>query len=107
MIIDDLNLAWTRLTLRPVKTNAPLIVDPNAELTAALAFQGLQTVAGQGREVSDADCGLQAIEFQSGPSLDSGEGLHAFATGEIPGPLVAVTEYHNFFLRMRYALRQA
>lgn len=49
----------------PFETNPPLIVNPDAVLTLAVAKQGLKTIAGQCAQVSQR-CGcLEAIEFQA------------------------------------------
>jgi hypothetical protein len=43
MIVDDLNVPG--FAIAPHKTDPPLIVNPNAALTLAVAVQSLQTIA--------------------------------------------------------------
>lgn len=50
MIIHNLNLLGAGLF--PDKTNAPLVVDPNAVLSCAATLQSFQAVAGRGHKVS-------------------------------------------------------
>lgn len=84
----------------PFKTNAPLVVDANAELPASVALEGLETVAGQSGQVLQRSGGLKSIEFEAGGSLEAGEGLHRFTGSEIPSPLVAIAEDHGFSLAL-------
>jgi hypothetical protein len=46
------NLDIFRVTAIPPKAKTPLIVDPNAELTLAVAFQRFQPIAWKGLEIS-------------------------------------------------------
>ena len=45
MIIDNLDIGRTGSASRPFETDAPLHIDPNAELACAIALQGFKTVA--------------------------------------------------------------
>jgi hypothetical protein len=47
MIIDDFNVRTAGRTARPSEADSLLRVDPYAELTAAIAFQGLQMINSQ------------------------------------------------------------
>src|SRR6266478_2202329 len=44
VIVNNFNARWTGLILGPLKTNAPLVVDPNGILPLAVSLQGFQTV---------------------------------------------------------------
>ena len=43
VIIDDLDVRRARRSIRPLKTNTPLVVDPDAVLPLAIALQRLET----------------------------------------------------------------
>jgi hypothetical protein len=45
VVVDDLDVP--SLIIAPDKTDAPLVVDANAELTLAVAAQGFQPIAGR------------------------------------------------------------
>ena len=69
----------------PPKAEAPLVVDANAVLAAAAAFQGFQAIAG--REAHDVQSvgGIELEELSSGGALDirrkvtrSGAGKESF-----------------------------
>lgn len=68
MAIYDLDLVG--VFAFPAKAEAPLVVDANAVLAAAAAFQGLQAIAG--REAHDVESvgGIELEELSSGGALD-------------------------------------
>jgi len=43
VVVNDLNLLWPRGG--PPKTDPPLVVDSNAELTPPVTFQGLEPIS--------------------------------------------------------------
>jgi hypothetical protein len=51
VIVDDLNVDRASRTFRPLETDTPLVVDPNAVLALPISTQSLETVAGQGAQV--------------------------------------------------------
>jgi hypothetical protein len=58
-------------------------------------MQGLETIARQRGQVSQR-CGcLETVELQPRRALKTGERLDPFPSGEIPGPLVPVTNDHS------------
>jgi len=48
MVIHDFYVVG--VALAPCEADAPLVVDPNAVLTLAVAFQRLELVSGEGRK---------------------------------------------------------
>ena len=107
MIINNFYARGTRGAVPPVEANPPLIVDADAVLSFSVSLQHLETVTGQGGDIAKPGSRLQAIQLQTGGSLDAGECLHPFAKRKIPGPLIAVTENHSSILYLHYALRKA
>lgn len=107
MIIHNFHIAWAGRAIRPIKANAPLIVDPNAPLAFAVAFQFLQSVA---REIADVLQTYRRPEpvqhaLRSGPKRV--ELLDPFATREAFRPRIAIAQDHGPDIIDAYALRQA
>lgn len=48
MVVDYLNVAWSWLTVEPLKANTPLLVDANGVLPCSVASQRLKAIAWQG-----------------------------------------------------------
>ena len=44
VVVNNLNVRRARLILRPLKTDAPLVIDPYGILPLAVSLQGFQTV---------------------------------------------------------------
>jgi len=47
VIIHNFNIEWLCPVFRPFKTDAPLLIDPNAELSYPVASEGFKMVAWQ------------------------------------------------------------
>lgn len=47
VIIYDLDIAWAARAFRPLETNPPLIIDPDAILALPIAFQRFKPVSRQ------------------------------------------------------------
>ena len=69
MVIDDLRVVG--IALVPSKTDAPLIVDPNAVLACAVASQPLQAVARRDAEIGQPHRRIQHAELPQRHSLNS------------------------------------
>ena len=107
MVIDYLNIRRAGCVLRPIKTNPPLHVDADAELTAPVASQGFKAVAGQSPQVLDAGRGFQ--NFKAFPRLpvESLKLPDERAIGKSFGPFVAVAQNHYYRIAPFDDLRQA
>ena len=81
--------------VRPLKTDPPLIVDPDAVLALAIARQRLETVSWQCCQVLKEMGGFDTIELESGRPLNPGECLYPFAGGEVSRSLVAIADDHR------------
>ncbi len=68
MIVDDLNRR--HIAVFPPETDAPLIVDTNAVLALAFAFQGLQPISRWHAQIVENPGVVQHAELAPGDSLD-------------------------------------
>src|SRR3954469_10030283 len=95
VIIDNLDVRRARRPIWPFKTDAPLIVDPDAVLPLPIALQRFEPVAGQRRQIMKNVRRFKTIELEPGGPLGSRERFHPFAGGEVSRSLVAVADDHR------------
>src|SRR5258708_1026070 len=94
VIIDDLDVRRAGRSIRPFKTDAPLIVDPDSVLTLPIALQRFEPVTGQRRQIIQDVRGFKAIELEPSGPLDAGKRFHAFAGREVSRSLIAEANDH-------------
>jgi hypothetical protein len=63
VVIDDLDIVRTGFT--PSKTNSPLVVDPDAVLSRAIAFEQFQSVARRNFQIVKSPGDLKLSQFTS------------------------------------------
>jgi len=68
MVVGDFDLVG--VAVFPTKTDAPLLVYTDAELAAAVAFEGFESIGGRSSKVVDVDCFADHGEFEEGALLD-------------------------------------
>src|ERR1700730_13609971 len=95
VIIDNLDIRRARRPIRPLKTNAPLIVDADAVLPLPIALQRFEPVARQRRQIMKDVRSFEAIELEPSGPLDARNGFHALASREVSRLLVAVADDHS------------
>src|SRR5216684_493062 len=78
MIINDLYVYRAWCSVRPFKTNPPLVIDANAVLTLSLTCERLKPIARQHEKVLERGSDFQPVELQAGRAFDSGEGFDTF-----------------------------
>jgi hypothetical protein len=61
MVVDDLDTI--RGAIAPDKTDAPLVIDPDAMLAAAVSCQGFETITRRRAQVRQPDCGGEHVEL--------------------------------------------
>src|SRR5215467_13051727 len=83
VVIGDLN--FVSVTLAPRKANTPLIVDADAILTVAIAFQSLQPVSRQGGKSSQIRRCVQHVQLAKRLPFDGLEPPHWFSAKEALG----------------------
>jgi hypothetical protein len=71
-----------------------LIVDTDAVLALAIAYQRFKSVPGQRGKVPQRRGSLHAVKLQARGPLKSREGLDPFPSGEVSGPLVPEADDH-------------
>src|SRR6266446_4980468 len=94
VIIDNLDVRRARRSIRPLKTDSPLIVDADAVLPLPIALQSFEPIAGQRRQIMKDMRRFEAIELEPSGPLDAGECFHALASGEVSRSPVAVANDH-------------
>lgn len=71
MVVDNLNVRWTRRTRKPLEADAPLIVDADAVLTLPVALQYLKSIAGQGGKICEFHSCFQAVQPEASSTCHS------------------------------------
>ena len=66
------------IAIRPRKTDSELIVDTNAVLSGAFAFEQFQTIPRERRKILQGSCLIKLIELAPGGLLDRLETLAEF-----------------------------
>src|ERR1017187_6608940 len=83
MIIHDFNVV--RVFAVPAEANAPLVVDADAVLSRAIAFQGFQAVAGRQGQITQFAGAIKLRELPQGHALNLRR--QAVVTPPLPQPL--------------------
>ncbi len=78
----------------PLKANPPLIVNANAVLALAVAYQRFKTVPRQCGKVPKRRSRFHTVKLQARGSFKYGECLDPFPGGEFSGPLVPIADDH-------------
>lgn len=95
MIVYNFNFGRTGSALVPSEANTPLVVDPDAPLSLAVAFEFFQPMARKMRYVRQVCCGTESVERHFGFAPERLERLDPFAAGEAFGACVAVAQDHT------------
>src|SRR5260221_9961893 len=94
VVINDLNIHRPGRAGRPFKAYPPFVIDADAVLASAIAFQGFKTVAGQGRKVSERRSRFETIKLQAAGPFNAGKGFDPSAGSKFGGPLVPIADDH-------------
>jgi hypothetical protein len=62
MVVDNFNVRGTNCPTRPLETDAPLHVDPDAELTGAIALESFKPIAAERSYVFEAGSRIKDFE---------------------------------------------
>ena len=65
VVIDNLH-AFRVMVRRPAEADAPLVIDPDAILSAPVSLQSLKTVSRRDPEVIQPRCGIKKHQFAPG-----------------------------------------
>jgi hypothetical protein len=82
VVVYDLNFMSVLTT--PAKADAPLVIDPDAVLAAAPAFEGFQAVAERQAHDVESVGGIELEEFSPGRALDIGWQVTRGGAGKEP-----------------------
>ena len=74
MVIDNFNIV--RVTAVPAKTDTPLVVDTNAVLTLAIAFQSFETITWRRQKVLQRPRLVQIQQSTTRGTLDGAKPQH-------------------------------
>jgi hypothetical protein len=86
MIINDLDELGAAVT--PDEADTPPVIDPDAMLTATVAFQRLEAITGRRPEIRKPGCGIQNVELAQSDRPDRPELGNCFTLEQGLGPLV-------------------
>jgi hypothetical protein len=95
MVIDYFDVGGTGIPARPLETDPPLDVDPDAVLAGAVTLQRFQPIAPERPQlVQPRGC---AENFQSPIRLPgkAAELANELAVGKGPGPSIPITQDHE------------
>jgi hypothetical protein len=107
MIVDDLNVRGARRSFGPTKTDSPLIVDANRKLPDTIAFECLQPIARQRRQISNACCGIEPVKAHLGLPRKARELFDVPPRGKPRGSLVSTADNHGSrYNSINYDLRK-
>ncbi len=82
MIVYDFDIARTGRIAVPTKADAPLIVDPDAPLAAAISLERFEPVPGEVRDIGQTCRCAKPIQHPFRPLPKRLELLDPFASGE-------------------------
>jgi hypothetical protein len=86
MIINDLDELGAALT--PDEADAPPVIDPDAVLTATVAFECLEAITGRRPKIGKPGCGIQNVELAQSDRPDRLELGNCFTLEQGLGALV-------------------
>ena len=95
VVINYLDIRGTGFPLAPRETNSPLIVGADAVLSFSFALENLKAIARQSGEVSERSRCIEAIEFETGCPLKSGERFGLSSHCELGSRFVSITNDHR------------
>ena len=107
MVINNFNLGWPCLSVRPFKTDAPLLIDANGILPCPVAFEPFQPVAGQGTQGVQGWRGVQNGKPPFCLSFKTGEGLDEIAVCKSWCLFTSIAQNHCCECGDLYDVRQA
>ena len=88
MVINDLNIYRAGRSGRPFEAYPPLVIDTDAVLAFAVAFQRFKAVAGQRRKILGCRGRFQTVKLQASGTINAGKGFDP-----LPGSDLGDVEY--------------
>jgi hypothetical protein len=93
VVIHNLNIKG--IAVLEAKTEPPLVVDANAELTLAVSSQCLQAIAGWNPKIVNGYGAIQHLQFTFGGGRERFELLRTSALKQIPRGFASKRFNHN------------
>jgi hypothetical protein len=62
VVVDDFHIRGAFRAPRPLEAETPLLIDPDAELSGAIAFQGFEPVALQEAQIVQTHCRVENLK---------------------------------------------
>src|SRR5690348_16898783 len=100
MIVHDFDTGRPGSSVRPFETDAPLLVDPDRILAAAIAAKRLQAVAGQAAQVLKRGRGIKYLEPLPSLPFKTLKRPDTLTTSKLLGAPVPVTQDHEAVWRL-------
>ena len=94
MVINDLNIYRAGRSGWPFEAYPPPVIDTDAVLAFAVAFQRFKAVAGQRRKILECRGRFQTVKLQEGGPLNAGKGFDPFAGSKVEGAPVPIADDH-------------
>ena len=94
VIVNNLYVGWPRRLVEPLEANPPLIINADAILALAVAYQSFKPIARQRRKVPRRSGRLETVQFQARGPFKSRKCPDSFPSGEISGPFVPIADDH-------------
>jgi len=69
VIVDDFDIERTRLVIGPLKTDSPLFINSDTELTGSISSKGFKAVASQALELVNVRGGIEYFQSSIGLPL--------------------------------------
>ena len=95
MIVHYLDILRTIGAVWPFKTDAPLIVDPNAVLPFTVAFQTLKTIAREPSQICQTHRRFQDPEAFFGLTAEVLKPCYRFTVGKELSSLITIASNHD------------
>ena len=99
MVVYNFHVFGTVRINRPFKTNAPLIIDPNAVLALSVAFEGFEPIPRQLAEITQGLRGIQKPEPFFGLTAERLEHWYFLSGGKTLRLFVTITSNHAITYR--------
>lgn len=107
MIIDDLDIRRAARAARLLEAEAPPVVDADAELANAIAFEGFEPVATQSSQIVETRGGIKNFQVAVGLPGKTLKLADEAPRSEIGRSAVPIIQDHRQTLRDLDALRRA
>jgi hypothetical protein len=107
MVVLDRHILWPRGVRRPLETDTPLVVDPDAVSIASGTFQLFEVVAGELGDIANYCRGIQPVQPNFRLPPERFELPDALSPSKASRATVAIAPDHGPIRDKIYGFRQA